>query len=73
VSARPPVSSTSCGDATGTSTLTLDLDDVFDVLLGAIVARTLIPTLPIATGVERLVDMTRCSSIRSRRGSAAPS
>ena len=43
----------------------VDPDDVFDMLLGAILARTLIPTVAAhERPLERLVDMTGCTCSR---------
>jgi AcrR family transcriptional regulator len=67
VSARPQFIDIVRAASAGSVDPSVDVDDVFDMLLGAIVARTLIPTVADRNRpIERLVDMTE-SLLQPRR------
>ena len=64
VSARPQLRAILAAAPAGTVDPQLDPDDVFDILLGAIFARTIVPTIaarrpPLQRTVDLLVRMVR--------------
>jgi AcrR family transcriptional regulator len=59
VSGRPQFAQILRASADGSVDTTVDADDVFDMLIGAMVARTLIPTIAARNRpIDRLVDLT---------------